>query len=75
MTQYVKMNQKSNKEYIKLQWKCACGNQDTEQHLLWCQEYEDQREGKDLEEDSDLAGYLYQVWVKRNEKELLKITS
>ena len=75
MTQHVKMNQKSNKEYSRTLWKCnQCGRQDTNSHLLWCFGFSNEREGADLNNDSELAEYLQKVFMRRNEEEINKLT-
>ena len=69
MTQHVRMNQKSNKEYADKLWKCEeCGKQDTNSHLLWCTGYSELREGKDLSCDKQLCNYLHKIFLLRNEK-------
>ena len=71
MTQHVKMNQKSNKEYADVLWRCEeCGMQDTNAHLLWCKGYESLREGKDLGCDKQLCNYLQRIFISRSEKTL-----
>ena len=58
MMENVKMNFKGNPAYANNLWKCdKCNNQDTNSHLLWCTGYEQERDGLDLESDTDLCKY------------------
>ena len=69
MTQFVKINQKNNKEYAEALWRCEeCGLQDTNAHLLWCSGYKALREGKDLGCDKQLCNYLQSIFKSRSEK-------
>ena len=69
LTQHVKMNQKSNEQYVEALWRYEeCGLQDTNSHLLWCTGYESLREGKDLECDRHLCDYLHKIFIVRTEK-------
>ena len=70
MTRYVKMNYKGDKMYSKLLWKCEnCTNMDSESHILWCSEYSDLREGKNLNNNKDLCEYIQKVMKKREKQE------
>ena len=62
MMENVKMNFKGNPAYANSLWKCdKCDNQDTSSHLLWCTGYEQERDGLDLESDTDLCKYLHKI--------------
>jgi hypothetical protein len=66
MTENIKMNYKGNPSYANSLWKCSeCGNQDTSSHLLWCKGYSEQREGLDLDSDTDLCKYLQKIITLR----------
>ena len=66
MMENVKMNFKGNPAYANNLWKCdKCNNQDTNSHLLWCTGYEQERDGLDLESDSDLCKYLQKIIILR----------
>ena len=76
MTEHVKMNQKSNPAYSKDLWKCEeCGNQDLNSHLLWCPGYAELRGKEDLVDDDSLCSYLQKIFMMRNEKEVIKMTT
>ena len=65
----VKMNKKSDKKYASELWKCdLCGNLDSQSHVLWCPAFSSLREGRSLDNDSDLVTYFHQVMKIRNEK-------
>ena len=69
MTRYIKMNYKNDPKYSKTLWKCeACSNIDSESHILRCKEYEDLRDGKDLQNNQDLCEYIQKV-IKIREKQ------
>ena len=69
MTQYVKLNYKGNKRYEAEGWKCDdCLHLDSEDHLLWCEEYESIRENLNLEKDKDLSLYLHKIHISRGKK-------
>ena len=56
------MNYKSDPKYMRDMWKCNyCGRIDSESHILFCELFKDLRNGKDLENDKDLATYLFKV--------------
>ena len=66
MTENVRMNFKGDESFARTLWKCShCLNQDSESHLLWCSEYEDFRQGLDLNNNSDLCSYLKEVFKFR----------
>ena len=70
MTRYVKMNYKNEPNYSRSLWKCEnCAKIDSESHILWCTEYSELREGKNLKENKDLAKYLQKVLKLREKKE------
>ena len=57
-----KMNQSSDPKHRAELWKCsACGNIDSQSHILWCDSYSKLREGKSLDNDRDIAQYYYKV--------------
>ena len=69
MTRYVKMNYKNEPKYLKSLWKCQnCSNMDSESHILWCKEYSNLREDKNLQNIKDLSQYIQKV-VKLREKQ------
>ena len=70
MTRYIKMNYKNEPKYSRSLWKCEnCANIDSESHILWCKEYTELREGKNLKDNKDLAEYLQKVITLREKKE------
>ena len=74
MTQFVKLNYKGMKSYQKDGWKCEdCSCLDSEDHLLWCEGYEDMRDGLDLEDEKQLSVYLHRIHLKRSKREKRKI--
>ena len=65
----VKMNKKSDKKYASELWKCdLCGHLDSQSHVLWCPAFSSLREGRSLDNDSDLVTYFHQVMKIKNEK-------
>ena len=65
----VKMNKKSDKKYASELWKCdLCKNLDSQSHVLWCPAFSSLREGRSLDNDSDLVTYFNQVMKIRNDK-------
>ena len=48
-------------------WQCtgSKSNLDTESHILWCDAYRNLRQGKDINNDKDLASYLLDVFEIR----------
>ena len=76
MTQYVKLNYKGNKRYESEGWKCDyCLHLDSEDHLLWCEEYESIRENLNLEKDKDLSLYLHKIHISRGKKNKNPVTN
>ena len=69
MSQYVKFNFKSEKQYSKALWKCECGEIDTENHLIWCKLYKNERNELDLTKNEDLSKYLHKVLNIRMKRE------
>ena len=68
-TNDLQMNQQNNKIYAKNLWKCSeCGNIDTQSHIVWCPYFASLREGKSLDNDSDLVNYFTAVFKFREEK-------
>ena len=62
-TNDLQMNQQNNKIYAKNLWKCSeCGNIDTQSHIVWCPYFASLREGKSLDNDSDLVKYFHEVF-------------
>ena len=62
-----KMNKKSDRKYASELWKCdLCCNLDSQSHLLWCPAFSSLREGRSLDDDSDLVTYFQQVMKIRN---------
>ena len=71
MTRYAKTNFKNDPHYAKSLWKCDnCPNIDSEQHILWCKEYEDLRLDKDLSNNKELCQYLKEALKLRAKQEL-----
>ena len=67
MVRTIKMNQKTNPIFARQLWACdACGNIDTQSHIMWCPEYRTLREDLDINNDLDLVKYFQQV-VKARE--------
>ena len=71
MTQYVKKNFTNDPKYRKDLWKCiSCKtNIDTQSHVLWCDAYKNLRQGKDINNDKDLATYIMEVFEIRRKLE------
>ena len=70
MTRYIQWNYKNDPRYIKNSWKCNfCGRIDSESHILFCEQFRDLRNGKDLQNDKDLATYLYKVNMIRKKED------
>ena len=62
----VKLNFKNDPKSVKSLWKCPeCEQIDSQQHILWCKQYESLRENKDLSTDKDLTSYFQQVMLHR----------
>ena len=65
----VKMNQVSDKNNAMKLWKCnECGNIDTQSHILWCPFFASIRDGKSVDNDSDLVEYFQEVFKIREER-------
>ena len=65
----VKMNQVSDKNNAMNLWKCnECGNIDTQSHILWCPFFASIRDGKSVDNDSDLVEYFQEVFKIREER-------
>ena len=65
-TTNVKMNRKSDPGYAAKLWKCeACGNLDTQCHIMWCPAFAPLREGLDVENDKDVVHYFQEVFKMR----------
>ena len=66
-----KMNQPSDRLNKETLWKCsACGNIDTQKHIMWCPAFQAIREGRSLESDEDLVEYFRQVLNIRDKFDL-----
>ena len=66
MMKNVKLNFKNDPKSVAALWKCPeCEHMDSQQHILWCKEYESLRENKDLSTDKDLTSYFQQVMLYR----------
>ena len=66
-----KFNHSSDPKYRAELWRCsACGNVDTQSHILWCSAYSKLREGKSLENDRDIAQYYHKVMCIREKLKL-----
>ena len=73
MTPTVKMNFPSDEEFSRQFWASSgcyasdsgggegIGSRDTQQHIMVCPGYAEFREGIDLENDRDLAGYFAKI--------------
>ena len=74
MMQYVKMNYMNDMKYVKTLWLCnSCQTSiDNMDHVLWCKSYRQLRQGKNLENDKDLAQYLHDVLKIRSNLEIDK---
>ena len=65
-TTNVKMNRKSDPGYAAKLWKCeACGNLDTQCHIMWCPVFAPLREGLDVKNDKDVVHYFQEVFKMR----------
>ena len=65
-TTNVKMNRKSDPGYAAKLWKCeACGNLDTQCHIMWCPVFAPLREGLDVKNDKDVVHYFKEVFKMR----------
>ena len=61
-----KMNRKSDPGYAANLWKCdACGNLDTQCHIMWCPAFTPLREGLDVDNDKDVVHYFQEVFKIR----------
>ena len=68
-TNDLQMYHQNNKIYAKNLWKCSeCGNIDTQSHIFWCPYFASLREGKSLDNESDLVNYFTEVFKIREEK-------
>ena len=66
-----KMNQPSDRHNKETLWKCtACGNIDSQKHIMWCPAFKEIREGRSLESDNDLVNYFRQVLIIRDKLDL-----
>ena len=66
----VKLNFKNDPKNVKALWKCPeCSHLDSQEHVLWCEEYTDLRTNKDLSRDKDLTTYYQQVMKMREKKD------
>ena len=66
MLRTLQMNYKNKKEYVDNQYKCTCGEDDNQAHLVTCREYIHLREDLDLS-NSDLVTY-YQRMIREREE-------
>ena len=67
MTKSVKLNYKNDPVNKNSLWKCEdCSYVDSQEHILWCQAYEQFRTNKDLSDDKDLVRYFQQVLQYRD---------
>ena len=72
----VKMNMKNDKKIANELWRCdECQSMDSQAHIIWCPVFAPLREGKDLQNDSDLVHYYQQVVKIRDDKETQKMNS
>ena len=70
----VQMNYKHNPEYVLNGWKCPCGEDDHQSHLLHCLQYEHLRRDLNLESnDHDLVLYFQRI-VREREKKGMEIS-
>ena len=67
----IQMNFKNKPEYVQNLWKCKCGEDDVQSHLIYCRSYEHLREGLNLEESEKDLVYFYQKVVRERENEIL----
>ena len=57
-----KMNRSSDRQNRVALWQCSgCGNIDTQAHIIWCPAYQDLREEKSLNSNTDLVHYFKKV--------------
>ena len=70
----VKFNYKSDPINLKSLWHCdSCQSAiDSQDHVLWCPAYQELREGKDINNDSDLIDYIRKVVQIRDKLKLIK---
>ena len=62
MTRTVMMNFKAVPEFKKKGWKCeACGELDTQEHIMVCPSYLHLRSDKVLSNDTDVVEYFGQI--------------
>ena len=70
MLKSVQMNFKRKKEYADNMYKCTCGEDDHQSHLVTCSSYTHLRDGLDLEgSDHDLVKYFQKVIREREAEE------
>merc|ERR1711915_860097 len=63
----VKMSKMSDNKYACDLWKCdLCGSLDSQSHVLWCPAFSSLREGRSLDNASNLVTYFHQVIKTRN---------
>ena len=61
-TRTIQMNYKSDIKSKENHWKFVeCGKEDSKEHLLQCEVYSNLREGKDLDDDSQLVDYFRKI--------------
>ena len=66
-----KMNRSSDRQNRVALWQCSgCGNIDTQAHIIWCPAYQDLREGKSLNSNTDLVHYFKKVMQIRETLDL-----
>ena len=70
----VKFNYKSDPRHSNKLWKCnSCQSGiESQDHVLWCPSYSSLREGKNIDNDEDLAEYLKNVLIIRDKLNLIK---
>ena len=66
MFNYVKLNFKNDPQECESP---ECSYLDSQEHVLWCEEYTDLRTNKDLSRDTDLTTYYQQVMKMREKKD------
>ena len=65
-----KFNMKNNPKFASKLWKCDwCQRIDSQSHILWCPFFAPLREGKDVQNDTDLVEYFKEVFEIREEME------
>ena len=69
-----KFNYKSDPRHSNKLWKCnSCQSGiESQDHVLWCPSYSSLREGKNIDNDEDLAEYLKNVLIIRDKLNLIK---